>query len=182
MKLNILIACLCVPLVLSYAFWEKPKEVESYETVSAYELSKDESLKDMYSPKDEEADLVSENSDNQIVNDLIIETAREYNLDARVLRAICEKESRMNADAVGDGGEAYGLMQIQPKWHKERMARLGVTDLLDPQQNIMVGADLLRELLDMHGTYERALNAYNTGDPDNYNGYSQEVMSFANEK
>ena len=48
---------------------------------------------------------------------------------------------------MGDVHESFGLMQIQPKWHEDRMRRLGVTDLLDPEQNVRVGADLLSEHL-----------------------------------
>ena len=65
---------------------------------------------------------------------------------------------------MGDGHGSFGLMQIQPKWHEDRMRRLGVTDLLDPEQNVRVGADLLSELLSKEKGTEWALMAYNGGE------------------
>lgn len=64
---------------------------------------------------------------------------------------------------MGDKGESYGLMQIKKKWHTARMERLGVTDLLDPYQNVTVGIDLLAELLRYGGSLEWALMCYNGG-------------------
>lgn len=65
----------------------------------------------------------------------------------------------------GDNGDSIGYMQIQPKWHKERMERLGVTDLSDPLSNFRVGCDFLAELIAKYGDEEKALTCYNTGSP-----------------
>ena len=63
---------------------------------------------------------------------------------------------------VGDNGDSIGYMQIQPRWHEDRMERLGVTDLADPYSNFRVGCDFLSELLEKY-TLEEALTAYNSG-------------------
>ena len=65
-------------------------------------------------------------------------------------------------NVVGDNGDSIGYMQIQPRWHRERMERLGVTDLADPCSNFRVGCDFLAELLEKY-TLEEALTAYNSG-------------------
>lgn len=65
-------------------------------------------------------------------------------------------------NVVGDNGDSIGYMQIQPKWHEERMERFGVTDLADPYSNFRVGCDFLAELLSEY-TLEEALTAYNSG-------------------
>ena len=65
--------------------------------------------------------------------------------------AIAYKESRFQADAVGDGGRSIGMMQINTRWHKERMTALGVTDLTDPVQCATVAIDYLRELSEDYG-------------------------------
>lgn len=88
--------------------------------------------------------------------------------------AVIEVESRWQADLVGDRGESFGLGQVQPKWHRERMAKLGVTDLLNPYDNSLVVIDILDELMGKYGL-EGALNAYNTGNPDCNNGYAEQV-------
>jgi len=92
------------------------------------------------------------------------EVAEAYGLDPAVVYAVMYTESRFQADAVGDNGESLGLMQIKAKWHQERMARLGVTDLLEPQQNILVGCDFLAELLAEYGDMYTALTVYRYGD------------------
>ena len=88
----------------------------------------------------------------------------EEGIDSSVIIAMAEVESNYDSEAIGDGGNSFGLMQIQPRWHSERMAALGVTDLLDPKQNVKVGIDILAELLAKYdGNVEMALVAYNAG-------------------
>lgn len=60
-----------------------------------------------------------------------------------LVMAIANKESRFDADAIGDNGDSLGLMQIQPRWNQERINRLGVTDLMDPVQSAMVAVDCI---------------------------------------
>ena len=55
------------------------------------------------------------------------------------------------------------------------MEENGVTNLLDPLENVRCGCAILRELKDKYGTYYRALQAYNTGRPDTNNGYADRV-------
>lgn len=94
----------------------------------------------------------------------IIRTCEELNIDAGVVMAMIFFESSYDADAVGDNGESFGLMQIMQCFHEDRMARLGVTDLLDPYQNVTVGIDFLAELVrECDGDIEKALICYNTG-------------------
>ena len=80
----------------------------------------------------------------------------------------------------GDNGNSIGYMQVQPRWHQERMERLGVTDLSDPLSNFRVGCDLLAELIEKYGSVESALTCYNTGSPGT-SGYADRVMSYMNE-
>lgn len=102
-------------------------------------------------------------------------------IDVAVVLGIIYVESRYDEGAVGDYCESYGLMQVQPKWHGDRMTRLGATNLLDGVQNVTVGIDYLDELLDRYdGDYLAALTAYNAG---HYSGtvsaYAYEVMETA---
>lgn len=80
--------------------------------------------------------------------------------------AIAGHESEFNPKAEGDNGDSLGIMQINTKWHADRMEDLGVTDLTDPVQCAIVGIDYLWELEDRYG-YEpesdAILMAYNMG-------------------
>lgn len=95
-------------------------------------------------------------------------------LDYRIVYAVIEVESNWQADTIGDQGESFGLGQVQPRWHSDRMAKLGVTDLLNPYDNSLVVIDILSELTSKYGL-DRGLNAYNSGNPDCYNGYAERV-------
>lgn len=94
----------------------------------------------------------------------IIKQAHANGIQPQIVMAMIERESDYNITCMGDGGESYGLMQIQPKWHRERMKKLGCTDLLDPYQNVTVGIDYLCELLSRYdGDMAKALVGYNQG-------------------
>lgn len=107
------------------------------------------------------------------VQDYIVRRCVELDISPSVVFAMIFKESTYNADAIGDGGKAYGLMQIHPRWHGERIEELGCDNLLDPLQNVTVGLHYLEELLDRYGSLEAALVAYNRG------SYSGQVTSYA---
>lgn len=97
------------------------------------------------------------------LQDHIFALCEEKCIDPAIIIAMIDKESKFDIDIIGDKGKSYGLMQIQPRWHKERMEDLGVTDLLDPYQNVTVGIDILAELLESGKSLEWALMAYNGG-------------------
>lgn len=99
------------------------------------------------------------------------ETGIPYELALAVIRQ--ETEFR---NITGDDGRSVGYMQVQRRWHEDRMARLGVADLTDPYGNFRVGCDYLAELL---GKYplEEALTAYNSGKPGK-SAYASSVLGY----
>lgn len=87
----------------------------------------------------------------------------DKNISPALVMAIIERESSCNSNCVGDRGNSFGYMQIYKKWHTDRMEKLGVTNLLDGKQNIMVGVDYLLELFQENPEATWVLNAYNGG-------------------
>lgn len=89
----------------------------------------------------------------KILSDEIIsycdDIGQEYCIAPELLESIIITESMGKADAENDG--CIGLMQINEKWHKDRMKHLMVDDLYDPYSNILVGADYIMELADKYG-------------------------------
>lgn len=84
----------------------------------------------------------------------------EHRVDPVLILAVAAIESRFNPVAESVFG-AKGLMQVIPKYHVEKLAEHGGVDaLLDPEVNIQVGAQILREYLRLHGNLETALQMY----------------------
>ena len=103
----------------------------------------------------------------------IADLCEEHHIDPKVVLGMIQKESNFDTKAIGDQGRSVGLMQIQPRWHKERMEYLGCWSLMDPYANVKVGIDILAELMDKHQDTEKALMVYNAGETGAYNGWFQ---------
>lgn len=86
------------------------------------------------------------------------ELGAEYHLCPETLQAVGWVESRFDPEAENDG--CVGIMQVSEKWHKDRMARLGVTDLKDIRGSMTVAADYLAELVNDGEDLESALMQY----------------------
>jgi soluble lytic murein transglycosylase-like protein len=84
----------------------------------------------------------------------------EFSVDPLLILAVMAIESRYNPVAESSMG-ARGLMQIIPKYHQEKLLEHGgETALLDPEVNIQVGAQILREYMRRFGETETALQYY----------------------
>jgi soluble lytic murein transglycosylase-like protein len=88
---------------------------------------------------------------------VLLAAAARYRIDPRLLASVVFIESRFNHQSVSSAG-AEGLGQIMP----ETAAGLGVNPL-DPLQNLMAAAELLRLNTDEFGSVPLALAAYNAG-------------------
>lgn len=90
---------------------------------------------------------------------LAIAAARRHRLDPALVLAVVGVESAFQPGAVSHKG-AQGLMQLMPATARE----LGVTDALDPAQNLDGGTRYLRQLVALYGgDLGKALAAYNAG-------------------
>ncbi len=86
--------------------------------------------------------------------------------------AVMAQESRFNTQAESSTG-AIGLMQVIPRWHPEKVT--DTESLWDPQVNVRVGAQALREYLDRRKTLRDALQQYNGNRGDKTYRYSRKV-------
>lgn len=105
-------------------------------------------------------------TEEELYNSYVDEIVRFFypDLDARYVKAIIYHESRYSPNLVNAKTGVMGLMQISPKWHMKRAENLGVTDLLDPYGNILVGCDILNELTQKYD-FNYALNFFAGGYP-----------------
>lgn len=83
-------------------------------------------------------------------------------VDYALVLAMIEVESGYKWDADSTEG-SKGYMQVNVKWHKDRMDRLNVDNVQNPYFNIMVGVDYLAELQGRFDTEAEVLTAYNYG-------------------
>ena len=103
---------------------------------------------------------------NEAYDDIIQEAARAYEIDPNLIHAVMQAESAFHPYVVSRAG-AEGLMQLMPELANE----LGVTNAMDPRENIMGGARYLKRLLKYHdGNIDLALASYNAG-PGNVERY-----------
>jgi soluble lytic murein transglycosylase-like protein len=93
-------------------------------------------------------------------NEIIIEAAQKFDVDAALVSAVIKAESDYNPKIVSHKG-ARGLMQLMPATAK----RFGVTNSFDVRQNIHGGTKYLRWLLNkFDGNADLAVAAYNAGE------------------
>lgn len=95
----------------------------------------------------------------------------KYGVQYELLLAVMYVESRYNVNAVG-GGNSYGLCQIHYSNTANLQRAIGLTDLLDPYDNIEAGAYMLNMYLnagrkrssDTYFIEHYGLNCYNMGE------------------
>ncbi len=110
----------------------------------------------------------------------------QYGIQYELFLAVMYKESGFNPNAVG-GGNSYGLCQIHVSNHASLRSKLGVSNFLDPYDNMTAGAYLLahymnaaRSKVSGDAVEVYGLNAYNMGESIYYNScYSQGILNRA---
>lgn len=96
-----------------------------------------------------------------------VDAGERYAIDPWLLIAISKTESQFNPHSLNknkNGSWDYGLMQINSSHMKtlEQMG-IGVNELAEPCQQIMVGAWLLAKNIKKYGNTWNAVGAYNVG-------------------
>jgi soluble lytic murein transglycosylase-like protein len=86
-------------------------------------------------------------------------SGKQFSVDPLLILSVAAVESRFNPLAESVFG-AQGLMQIIPKFHFDKLAANGASSLYDPDTNIQVGAQILREYMHRTGDLEGALQLY----------------------
>lgn len=105
------------------------------------------------------------------------DAAEAAGLDPLLVLAVIAVESRFNPLAESSMG-AKGLMQIIPRFHRAKLAAHGGDEaVLDPESNIHVGTQILREYIHRTGTLEAGLQFYNGASSDGSAQYAQKVMA-----
>jgi soluble lytic murein transglycosylase len=121
---------------------------------------------------------------SRVYDPLIGDAAANEGIPPALVKAVIAAESAFDSGAVSRKG-AQGLMQLMPRTAKQ----MGVSNPLEPAQNVRGGTSYLRSMIDRYGDLGRALAAYNAGPTavDRYGGippfqetrdYVERVLSY----
>lgn len=118
-------------------------------------------------------ELPLSNDEQDIVNSV----CEKFEIDNRLIYGMALTESTCNPDLIGDSGESFGMLQIQPKWWSHYFDQYGCSDWLSIKDNVTVSCAIITEFSARFGGDIRSvLNAYNTGDGSCHNGYADRVF------
>lgn len=113
-----------------------------------------------------------------------VQAGERFGLDPQLLWAIAYKESRHTPHIISksnkNGSYDIGIMQINSSHLPRLKKQYGITkkDLLNPQINIFVGAEILKMCFDRYDNIQNAITCYN-GRIKN-NSYGKEVLQILN--
>lgn len=102
---------------------------------------------------------------------------RQIGIDPLLIIAVMAVESRFNPIAESIAG-AKGLMQVIPRFHTDKLSDFGgEASVFDPQTNILVGTQILKEYIVRTGSVNAALQMYAGALNDAEVSYTTKVMN-----
>lgn len=175
------ITCLGVALACEFDLWQAPRDGEStvapqtesvatiYTEGVADDAPQTEALPQTEEiPQTEEALSITEKPvyyDCPLSHDLqdyIREQCDRKGVPMTLVLALIEVESSFQEDVISRTDD-YGLMQINVINHGWLYEEYGITDFLDPYNNILCGITILSQHYERYGDETKVLMAYNMG-------------------
>lgn len=131
---------------------------------------------------------------------LIQKIEKEHEIPSGLLAAIASVESGLKPYAIGVSGKSVkasskeeakkiikqylakgitnidvGIMQINWRWHSKEFDQ-DLDDMLNPLQNIMYAAQLLKSLHEKHQSWQKAVRHYHSAKDEYHRKYSKAVL------
>ncbi len=95
--------------------------------------------------------------------DYVFSLCEEYDVPCELVLAIMGAESSYRDGQVSDDGD-YGIMQINSVNHSALTEKLGVTDFLDYEQNVLCGVYMLSEYYHRYTDFNKIAMCYRYGE------------------
>ena len=105
-----------------------------------------------------------------------LQTGRTVGLDPLLIIAVMGVESSFNPFAESAFG-AQGLMQVVPRFHKDKIDPAAERGLLEPTENIRVGALVLKEYIRRNSSISAGLQQYAGAGSDAATAYANRVIA-----
>lgn len=116
-----------------------------------------------YYPKDVDETIYYKLPMDKELQKFIIALCEEENVDAKLIYSMIDHESKFDPDAISSTGD-YGLMQINKSNHDWLADLYGISDFLDPYENVYCGVKIIASYLEKYDDYNKALMCYNMGE------------------
>lgn len=98
------------------------------------------------------------------LQEYVWDVSKSYDIDFSLVMAVIYAESNFKSDTISKTHD-YGLMQINKCNHKWLKDTLGITDFLEPKQNINAGIYVLSRLFESNeDDTTKVLMSYNMGE------------------
>ena len=113
----------------------------------------------------------------QDIQEYLFKICNEYSVPIPLLLAVIETESGFNIDSISSTDD-YGLCQINIINHEHLSEVLGITNIMDPKQNILCSVYILSGHLNYtNGDIQLALMCYNCGQGGAQNLWNQGIYT-----
>lgn len=89
-----------------------------------------------------------------------INQGNKLSVDPTLILAVAEIESEFNYKAKNSSSSAYGLMQVIPYWHRDKIKN---RDIKHPKDQIAIGTEVLAEYIGTGGSIRVGLKKYSGG-------------------
>ena len=110
----------------------------------------------------------------------LYDKCKEYNVPYDLALGVIKVESNFNPSIIhknSNGSRDYGLFQINTINHKWLSKELGISDFIDPYQNIDAGVYMLSQLIKKYDNEHIVLMSYNMGERATKNLVSRGIDS-----
>ena len=108
----------------------------------------------------------------------VVKESEKRRIPIKLLLGVIEVESQFQQFAISETG-AQGFMQIIARWHVDKIRNSVSKNLYAPAVNVAVGAETLRDCIDLHKSTEMALLCYSGSQHDATRDYSKKVLKAA---